>query len=268
MQMKRIVITDLDGTLLDSRYCYDGSRDAIELLKSKGIPLIFCSAKTRVEQEEYRRELGIGDPFIVENGGAVLVPEGYFSFPITEARTIPGYHIIELGLPYARVREILKTIERELGISITGFADMSPEEVSQRTGLGSKFAVFSKMREYDEPFYLTCGSEDAKRVLGGVRGAGLRCTPVGSHYSTIGNTDKGRAVRTLLGLFQREFGEIESIGLGDSQNDLPLLASVDVRILVQRAPRQWVDLDLPGLHKVEGVGPEGWSQAIEELFRR
>jgi mannosyl-3-phosphoglycerate phosphatase len=69
--LRYLVFTDLDGTLLDSRTCsYEKSLAAINRLEQKGIPIIFCSAKTRAEQEVYRRELGLRHPFVVENGGA------------------------------------------------------------------------------------------------------------------------------------------------------------------------------------------------------
>jgi predicted mannosyl-3-phosphoglycerate phosphatase (HAD superfamily) len=51
----------------------------IELLKEKNIPLILASAKTRSEQNLIREELGLSDPYSVENGGAVVIPKGYFS---------------------------------------------------------------------------------------------------------------------------------------------------------------------------------------------
>lgn len=47
-----VVFTDLDGTLLDSEtYSCEKSLAMINRLKESGTPLIFCSAKTRVEQE-------------------------------------------------------------------------------------------------------------------------------------------------------------------------------------------------------------------------
>jgi len=98
--MKRVIFTDLDGTLLDPiTYSYHQAMDAVELLRRKEIPLIFCSAKTRAEQEVYRRELGINDPFIVENGGAIYIPENYFSSPFEHHKITPGYIVIELGTP-------------------------------------------------------------------------------------------------------------------------------------------------------------------------
>jgi mannosyl-3-phosphoglycerate phosphatase family protein len=51
----------------------------IELLKERNIPLILASAKTRLEQNRIREDLDLYDPYIVENGGAVVIPKGYFS---------------------------------------------------------------------------------------------------------------------------------------------------------------------------------------------
>lgn len=265
--MKSILFTDLDGTLLDRfTYSYEKSFEAITFLQAKGIPIIFCSAKTAAEQEEYRRELGIEDPFIVENGGAIFIPQDYFTFPIPQANVIPGYLAIQLGLAYETVREMLKGIEGELEIPITGFGDMNVEEVSKRTRLSPKFAKLAKQREYDEPFYLNASPCQVSQVLDKIEQAGLRCTPVGSHYSTTGNTDKGKAIAILSDLFKQEFGEIETIGIGDSQNDLPMLEAVDMPVLVQKGPGEWAELDSPKAYKVEGVGPDGWSKAVKELF--
>ena len=71
-----VVFTDLDGTLLDSEtYSYGKSLAMINRLRESGTPLIFCSAKTRVEQEVYRSELGLFHPFIVESGSAIFTHE-------------------------------------------------------------------------------------------------------------------------------------------------------------------------------------------------
>ena len=72
MNLKTVIFTDLDGTLIDTEtYSYDRALPCIEHLRNQEIPIIFCSAKTRAEQEVYRKELQIKDPFIVENGGAI-----------------------------------------------------------------------------------------------------------------------------------------------------------------------------------------------------
>ena len=82
----------------------------------------------------------------------------------------------------------------------------------------------------------------------------------------MGGNDKGKAVAIVSDLYRKLWGEIETIGLGDNFNDLPMLSAVDMPILVQKKDYTWENIALPRLCKVRGVGPEGWSRAIEEIF--
>jgi len=264
--MKLVIFTDLDGTLLDPiTYSYHQAMDAVKLLRKKKIPLIFCSAKTRAEQEVYRRELDINDPFIVENGGAIYIPENYFSSPFEHHKTTQGYMVIELGIPYEQIREALKRIERETGITIKGFGDMSVEEVAKDSGLSLEFASLAKQREYGETFKIEGDKQRQNVALNKIKEAGLNYTHGGRYYGAMKGNDKGKATRILTRLFRQEFGGVETIGIGDSENDLPMLAAVDIPVLVQKPNKLWEEIDLANVRKVPGVGPEGWRKVIAEL---
>jgi len=265
--MKRVIFTDLDGTLLDPiTYSYHQAMDAVELLRRKEIPLIFCSAKTRAEQEVYRRELGINNPFIVENGGAIYIPENYFSFPFEHHKITQGYIVIELGTPYGQIREALKRIERETGITIKGFGDMSAEEIAKDSGLSLEFASLAKQREYSETFKIEGDKQRQNLALNKIKEVGLNYTQGGRYRGAMKGNDKGKATRILTRLFRQEFGDVETIGIGDSQNDLPMLAAVDIPVLVQKPNKLWEEIDLANVRKVPGVGPEGWKKTIEDLI--
>ena len=263
---KLVVFTDLDGTLLDrATYSYASAVPAVELLRRKKVPIVFCSAKTSAEQKTYRKELNISDPFIVENGGAIFIPYGYFPFDFEYHKTIGRYSVIELGMPYAEVRTILQRIRSKIGINFKGFGDMSPEEVARETGLDLDAARRAKRREYDETVKLEGTPEEIEGVLSAIKEAGLQYAYGGRYYGVMGNNDKGKAAAILIELFRRKLGEIRTIGLGDSANDLPLLAVVDIPVLVQKPKGQWEEVYLPRLRRVKGIGPAGWRQAIEEL---
>ncbi|RPH76966.1 MAG: hypothetical protein EHM80_13515, partial [Nitrospiraceae bacterium] len=107
-----IVFTDLDGSLLDgTTYSYKAAIPALTALREQGIPLVMVSSKTRAEMEPIRQRLNLHDPFIVENGGAVFVPHGLFDFPLERMRNRSPYQVMEFGLPYHMLREVLKQIE-------------------------------------------------------------------------------------------------------------------------------------------------------------
>src|SRR3990172_223372 len=101
--------SDLDGCLLDREtYECDRAASAAEQLKQQDIPLVLCSSKTQAEVEVYRALLGLADPFIIENGGAILIPVGYFPFPHAFTRVVGAYQLVEFGVSYARLAESLR----------------------------------------------------------------------------------------------------------------------------------------------------------------
>ena len=266
MKPKPVIFTDLDGTLLDRQtYSYDEALPAIKNLQQLSIPIVFCSSKTRAEQEVYREELEVKDPFIVENGGAIFIPLGYFSFPFDFDKTENGYQVIELGIPYREIRQVLERIRAETGLKFKGFGDMSAREVAQYTGLALNAARRAKKREYDETLKLEGKPEEIARVLNAVKEAGLNYTYGGQCYDVIGPNDKGRAVEVLIELFSRKLGPIVTVALGDSPNDLPMLSVVDIPVLVQKPGGVWENMDIRNIRRVEGIGPDGWAEAIKEI---
>ena len=269
-----IVYTDLDGSLLDSTtYSYEAATPALTALREQGIPLVLVSSKTRAEMEPLRQRLAHHDPFIVENGGAVFVPHGLFDFPLERMRTRSPYQVIELGLPYHMLREVLKEIEEAVETPLHGFGDLSIEAIMQVTGLPHADAILAKQREYDEPYLLQGPQALIEEVCRQIVTRGLRWTKGGRLFHLMGKNDKGQAASVLLRCYlrqQRMSGQterIETVGIGDSINDAALLAMVDYPILVQKPDGSYdPDIHLPGMIRAPGIGPVGWNEAMLELL--
>ena len=263
--VKTVIFTDLDGTLLDRRnYSYEAAADSINYLKDHKIPVIFCSAKTRQEQEYYRKSMGIFHPFIVENGGAIYIPEDYFRFPYKYNLKKENYHVIELGISHHRIRQVIKKIRTENRIDIKGFDDLTVEEISAITGMNTDMSARARQREYDEAILPLPDIDENKRMLDSIIKAKLNYTSGGSLYEVMGNNDKGKAVSILSELFRRQFGKIVTIGIGDNLNDLPMLQQVDMPFLVQKPDGQWEETVIKDkkLSRVAGIGPYGWAKIV------
>jgi len=269
-----VIFTDLDGTLLDSdTYSFDAANDALNALRARGIPVVLVSSKTRSEIEPIRSHMGNHHPFIVENGGAVLIPTEYFPFPIANARTTGPYLVIELGTPYERLRQTLKEIAHELGTSLRGYGDMSVDEVANRTGLSLEDAALSKRRDYDEPFVVEDHDQrSSEHILAeAITNHGLRWTKGDRFHHLMGSQDKGDAVRRLITCYQQRAEQdrttLTTLALGNSLNDLPMLAVVDTPILVQSPDGSYAaGIDLPRLIRAPAPGPAGWNQAVLSLL--
>jgi len=262
---KLVIFTDLDGTLLDQdSYSFERALPALRLIREKGIPLVFSSSKTRPEIEFYRRKIENEHPFISENGGAVFIPEGYFSFSFPYDRESGNYSVLELGTLYPQIVAVLDSVRRETGVAVKGFSDLTAEEISSLCGLGLQEAEFAKAREYDEPFLIEGGEQEVDAVRKKIKEKGMHYIWGGRFHHILGNSDKGRAVGMLKLLFEKEFLSISTVGIGDDQNDLPMLLSVDHPIFLRKNPTSLPEALLPiqRLTVVDGKGPQAWNRAI------
>jgi mannosyl-3-phosphoglycerate phosphatase len=261
-----VIFTDLDGTLLERRtYDHREALPALDRLRAQYIPLVLCSSKTRSEQDELRARLGIKDPFIVEDGGAVYIERGYFKFRFADGRSRGPYLVIEFGTPYTEVRRIVSVVAVETGISLRGYGDMDAAAVAALTGLDIDSARRAMEREYEETLVIEPDSEALARLEEAFASHGLTMTRGSSFLGVKGTHDKGTAVRRLIELYRRQYGDVVSAGIGDSRNDGPLLAAVDLPYLVQKEEGGWEDISIPRLRRITGVGPVGWRTAVHEL---
>jgi mannosyl-3-phosphoglycerate phosphatase len=270
-----LIFTDLDGTLLDHlTYSFQPALPALNALKEKGIPLVFCTSKTRAETEKVRRRAKNTHPFIVENGGAIFIPEGYFPLKsdlttasVREVEKDEKYQVIELGTPYAHLREVLSKIQAQYPGQIRGFGDLSVDEIAKLCDLSPEEASLARQREYDEPFVLDEESLKTK-IQEDARLSNLQVTRGGRFYHLMGANDKGKATLNLIEIYRKQFEALKSIGLGDSLNDLPMLAAVDIPVLLPKANGRYdSSVKLPGLTFAKNTGPAGWCDAVLQILQ-
>jgi mannosyl-3-phosphoglycerate phosphatase len=169
------------------------------------------------------------------------------------------------------LRRALKEIEKELGVELRGYGDMSLEEIVTRTGLSRPDAELAMQRRYDEPFVV----EDERCPLGvltqAITARGLRWTKGDRFHHLMGIQDKGQAVRYLIECYRRRADHrrdrLITVGIGNSLNDLPMLNAVEQPILVQQPDGLYeTGIKLPGLILAPGPGPIGWNRAVLSLL--
>ena len=159
-----LIFSDIDNTLLQSYVIKEGEiyhteeygeiKEVVQSLRKNNIPLVLCSSKTRVEQEKIRKYLEIEDPFIVENGGAIYIPENYFPIDLEELglsiNHINENLVIELGKSYNRIIETLQEIREIFHIEFIAVHDLSLSELAQKVGITINDAKLMASREYSE----------------------------------------------------------------------------------------------------------------------
>jgi mannosyl-3-phosphoglycerate phosphatase len=247
-----ILFTDLDGTLLD-HYTYrpDPALPALRRLRQAGVLVLPATAKTLAEVRQIGAELDLTDGAIVENGAAVALPPG---FPLSAGE--PEVATV-LGLPYEMVRGMLAEAAAEAGARVRGYGDMTVDEVAAETGLSPAEAARARSRQWSETFLVTSG--DPVAVGAALERRGLRAVRGARFLTAMGDHDKGEAARLVLDRLRRHGREVRSWAVGDAANDTELLAAVDHPMLVRAGRGDWAGVDVPGLVRLDGVGPAGWA---------
>lgn len=276
-----IVYTDLDGSLLDYEQREWGpAGGAVSLLLARGCAVVFCSSKTLAEQRVYRTQLDIGDPMIVEDGSAVAVPRGYFSrslwvdTDIAEIRRSGDFDVLMLGVDSAAVFEGLREIRTTEGVAFRGYSDMTLKEVRQATGLTGSAARRARDRDFSETVTVEGGNREWRRFMEALERHGLHSFGDGPTGTVVAmGVDKGRAVGLLTLIYRRAAsaagvapGALRTVGIGNAANDEPMLRAVDRAFLVEAPTGGWVAMTVPGLERIEGAGPVGWSRAAARVL--
>jgi predicted mannosyl-3-phosphoglycerate phosphatase (HAD superfamily) len=169
---------------------------AVAAVAREGGSIVLCSNGTRAELEHFQQQLGICAPFIAEGGSAAFIPRGYFKSDIAYGREAGGYEAIEFALPYNDVVATLRDTAARLRVAVTGFNDMSVEEVARDSGLTLLRARLAKLREYVEP----CRVENPDvrhRLVRALEAARLRCVRHG-HYEYVGSVSSDEAARHVV----------------------------------------------------------------------
>jgi mannosyl-3-phosphoglycerate phosphatase len=263
----KIVVSDLDGTLLHPEsYSFEAAKPALSALREQGTPLILCTSKTRAEVEIWRERMEIPHPFIIENGGAIYIPSGYFPFSIGKTLDRDGYNVVEFGTPYLELVRCLREASGESGCNILGFHDMTVADVSLRTWLPVAQAELAKKREYDEPFEML--NSHTGSLLAAIERRGKRWTRGDHFYHIMGANEKSVAVKYLSNLYRRAFGSVNTIGIGDAHNDATFLNIVDIPIVIRSRFAVALKVAVPRAQVTNASGPDGWNAAVLPLVKR
>jgi mannosyl-3-phosphoglycerate phosphatase len=273
LMSKLLIFTDMDGTLLDHHtYSHAAADSLLTSLEAKSIPVIPCTSKTYAELVAIREELNNKHPFIVENGAAIYIPQGYLPDQ-PEGTTGRGEFWVK---SFVAEREhwigLLNQLPESLKTCFTSFTELGVAGVVQATGLSMSQAELSSQRQYGEPVLWAGTDAQLQQFTEIMTGAGANILVGGRFVHVSGLADKGKALVWLQEECARQHDtSVVTCALGDSGNDVAMLAAANYPVIIKSPVAGPPNVAATGAHRraiklSEGYGPEGWAAEVNQLL--
>jgi len=261
---KLIVFTDLDGTLLDhGSYSWQAALPAIEALKSNAYPMVINSSKTSTEIKHLREEIHNHSPFICENGAVVHLNQSM------QQTNVDSMIEVYFAQPYDYIIKTLDAIKQKHNFNMTGFNDMSVNQIMALTELDEISAHAAKQREATEPLVWNDTDESLKHFKQLLSEQGLTLTKGGRFYHVMSPVSKGDSINYLMEKYRSLEPETcwLSAGLGDSYNDISMLEEVDFPVLIKNPHGNTPDVShIHNITRSELPGPAGWNIEVLNII--
>ena len=253
-----VVFTDLDGTLLDHEtYSYEAANEALALLRANSIPLILASSKTAAEIAPLREQLGFSDcPAIVENGAGILDA---------------GQAAVSDKVSYSKLLEAIAKVDSTLRDCFRGFSQFSAEEIAQATSLSPAAAKLAKDRQFSEPGIWSGTSNDLARFKQELSKLGVSAQQGGRFISLSFGGNKADRLKEIATYYAGATGDVHTIALGDSLNDIKMLKAATRGIIVANPHGVHIPMmeeEHQGtISRTSLTGPSGWNTAVIDVLK-
>ena len=253
---KVLIFTDLDGSLLHrDTFKFDGIKDYLIQLISKGIFIIPNSSKTEREILEFINDLGSSLPFISENGAA-----------------INGLDLLNANFPKklilsrekANLLNIFKnTVPKNLQNKCKWLSEMNTKNQSLIFGLKDEKLRMALDRKYTVPL-IFIGTKNEKNELSKViKKEGLHLQQGGRVINLTDRTNKAKALQVFVRFYKKYQKSVKTIAVGDNYNDLDMLKKSDFPCLVFNDQFTLDEIPINNLITTNKPSPQGWADVIK-----
>lgn len=281
-----IVVTDLDASLLDESYSYEGATEALELLQVRDIPLVWNSSKTLDEMIEMSKHWQWKrKPILVgENGATLAFPcdmdktetegetegRGDWTDYIHSNETKGGYFCLYDFEMRAVILRMIKRIQKQNNFAFRGFSDFSDDELSEITGLEEDAVRCAKARHATEPILWEGSDADYDAFVQIIKGYGFKALRGGQFTHIMhANYDKSIGMASVVSIFAKRYpnNRWKTIALGDSPNDVVMLEQADFAVVIPNKAKEMITIKRKNYILANDYASEGWNNSVLKFLK-
>jgi mannosyl-3-phosphoglycerate phosphatase len=282
MNIQYLIMTDLDGTLLDHiDYSWNSAQVALVYLNDYRIPVIVNTSKTMAEVQTLLKELKLEhQPYVVENGSAVVLP----TFTDTTSskklfnelkvysqfKMIDEQYVWSLGKDRQEICDWFYSLRTRHNWKFEGYSDWTIEALMEKTGLTRSKATESKKKLFSEPFQWFDSEANFKILKSLAERDGYTILKGGRFYHLQGNVDKSSPFsffKQYHHLIWPESSPVQIIALGDGENDVAMLDSADYGICIKSPANDFPSVQSENIIFSKLYGPKGWNEEVLQLTK-
>jgi Cof subfamily protein (haloacid dehalogenase superfamily) len=256
--MKKLFVTDLDGTLLNENHdLSEGSKKAVTLLQDHGYDVVLASGRSRDLMLPIYKHLGLKTPCIFNNGAGIYNNDGSVSdvcsLESDDVKIIIDY-IIENELPY-----VVQTLNQTYIGGDNSYVKKYEFSLKSENGfvykrINDPYEVV-KFSDVTKILILMHDIVDQKPFVQSELTKNENITVLASDTYLIDimakNVDKNNAVMKLV----TKYGYEHVTAIGDNENDVMMIKSADFGIGMKNGVKQVYDVAkfvTPRPHSEEG----------------
>ena len=281
-QVKWIVVTDLDASLLDESYSYASAMESLEALQTCDIPLVWNSSKTLDEMIEMTKDWPLKDkPILIgENGATLAFPSDTNSVAeatksvwgdFLRADAVKGGYLClfdseERGI----ILRTIKLLKQKNGFTFRGFSDFSDEALIELTGLSHKAVQFAKARQATEPILWEGSDENYRSLVQIIKGYGFKAIRGGQFTHIMDSKfDKSIGMASVVSIFAKRYPDFvwKTIALGDSPNDAVMLEQADFSVVIPNKAKGTMTLKRKDYILADAFASEGWNNSVLKFLK-
>jgi len=249
----RLILTDLDGTLLEPDGILVGdAAAALVALAAAEVPVCPITSKTAAELTPIMERLRLTTPAGFENGAGVRHRDG-------------ATELLPSAVLLAELLDAVDSLRRDSGAPARTLLELGDEELAALTGLGPSAVAAARVRQatlpllvdgrWDEALRAALPAQPRLRLIRGNRFLHLQ----GDHTKAASASRVGELAGGANGAV---------VACGDAPNDAELLAAADVAVIVpgRDGPHPELLRRLP--HALVAPQPHGrgWAVAVTALL--
>ncbi|GAA3543693.1 Cof-type HAD-IIB family hydrolase [Zobellella aerophila] len=263
--MHQVVVSDLDGTLLNSRHQISArTRETLHELVARGVEFVIATGRHHVDVRSIRDNLGLNVSLITSNGAMVHDPDDQLIFN----QTIPAELVDELVGGFRLPGVHLNMFQGEHWLVeevMPGMLDFSPQSrfryqltdllQAHKQGVEKVFYVGDHERLLRVEERLINHFGDRLNITFSLP----QCLEV-MHCEV----NKGSAVASLMGLRETDMARV--LAFGDGMNDVEMLSRAGRGVVMANAHAR-LHQALPHHERALSADEDGVAHYLQRVFR-